>query len=159
MQAKESNGLNPFATTKTAANSGIQEEKENSNLAHLAHINRNLGSVSEMRKANVTLKTGGKRWYVEYYVTSIDGKRERKREYGYVNKEKEPSERMKLLLSLQQEIYHKVTSPVHKTHHSINVETGAIYKATLDVIEDKKMYLLKASYNSTRKNLKPFLSF
>lgn len=50
-----------------------------------------------------------KRWYVEYYTNDIDtDKRVRKREYGFVNKEKNPDTRSNLLQQLKAQIINEL---------------------------------------------------
>lgn len=50
-----------------------------------------------------------KRWYIEYYTNDIDtDKRVRKREYGYVNKEKNPDTRSNLLQQLKAQIINEL---------------------------------------------------
>jgi integrase len=76
-----------------------------------------LNDIEMLHKINCINCNGDvtKRWYVEYYITCPEtNKSLRKREYGFVNKEKAPEARQELLYKLKSQIIHK-----------IEVETGA----------------------------------
>lgn len=54
-----------------------------------------------------------KRWYVDYIAINKEtGKQERKRAYGYINKEKDPDKRYELLLALKLEVESEVINAV-----------------------------------------------
>lgn len=163
MPPKHPSGLNPFATTPAKPKALSTKESNNSDLAHLAHIDSKLsrGRLTEetMKKANITAKTSGSRWYVEYYITDESGVRTRKRDYGYINKEKDLAKRMQLIQELQQQIYYRITNTNTTISQVVNGNGITVYQATIEAIRQKENYLTRNAYKSVEKNLKPWLQY
>lgn len=109
------------STEKSSASSGnnveFRAEGPNENSTEMIHQIKCINC-----SGNVT-----QRWYVEYYI--IDEKtqvRVRKREYGYVNKEKDHDKRYVLLLNLKQEIIQRIEQSSSERNIFINADPNSI---------------------------------
>lgn len=108
-------GSSPIGHPKEGANSAIVKEDRNSELAPSApttfqdgkdHLSLDpLARVQNEEEMDheVTLCLTGKRWYVSYYILN-KGKRQRVREYGRINAEKNLFRRKDLLRDLKKNI-------------------------------------------------------
>ncbi len=149
---------NPSDSTITPAPLAVFSQDANNNLAHLAQlslISREENKTEQMKK-EVKINTTGKRWYVSYYITGIDGKRQRIREYGYVNKEKDINKRMQMILHLQQSIQNKLNNEI-----AIPEQYGksiSIFRLASDYVAGKS-YLKHNSTRTISKSIQHFKDF
>jgi integrase len=155
-------GSSPFIrTTKPANNAGFEVNKVESSWRTLAHLvledaPGGVNLTAEMKAMNINLHTTGNRWYVSYYITNSTGKKERVREYGFVNKEKDLDKRMQLLIQVQRSIYLKLSH----SSPTVNINQSAgVYKASYDAVEQKQHHLKRNAYLAIKKNLKPWFIY
>ncbi len=114
-------------------------------------FNINVGGAGEHSQImKVELKTNGRRWYCEYYTTSLNGVQERHRDYGYVNKIADKAERMQALLLLKAKILRE---------QSDQPGIGTIAGRVLFILQQKKLYQKPKSYASSKTACKSFIEF
>lgn len=101
------------------------------------------------------------RWFV-YWYTVVDGKRKRKRDYGYINQLKGEVERTRALLELQQQTQFLLNSGVYDVQRNFNTLITSqltIGELITRVIKEKAAYLTKTSESSHRSHLNYFLNY
>lgn len=101
-----------------------------------------------------------KRWYVEYYIVcSETKKRIRKREYGYVNKEKDPVKRLQLLIDLKDQVIGNVEFDKVKLIEPNISERNSITYFLNDYMDKKRKVLEDETIRTYLRVLKSFHKF
>lgn len=102
-----------------------------------------------------------KRWYVEYYITCTQtNKRIRKREYGFVNREKDPDIRLSLLEKLKFQIIQNIEFQTAKKFDFISNDKNSItYYINLFLSEKRKVLEFETirTYVKSLKNFHAYL--
>ena len=154
----------PLATQNKTRVSGVNTEKlkneVRTNLAHFGALSESDvapggdANLEQMHK-QISINTTGKRWYVSYYVEAPNGEKVRKRIYGRINAEKDPTKRMQLLLDLQLKVFNSLEQKEDPLDKAI-ATSQSIYNYTTLMIADKRRYLKKNSIKNVDHHLSEF---
>lgn len=118
-----------------------------------------LNNIEMLHKINCINCNGDvtKRWYVEYYISYPEtNKSVRKREYGFVNKEKDADQRLILLQNLKQEIIGKLELESNSKLNFSCKDSDSITFYLNDFLRQKRKVLVFDSVRTYVKDLKKF---
>ena len=151
--------------TESRVNCGFQKNR----LAHfgaleargsLDFVVENQNQILDTMIKSVTMKTANgdpsKRWYVEYReYNPLTADWTRKREYGFINKEKDPAKRLMALNELYQEVLRSING-----RYKTDKAAGSSVRGYVAVyLQEKQRTLKKRSVAQLRTTLNYFITF